>query len=115
MNDVSVVDSKLQFDNKNDTDDDTIIDTDNDTLKQHVTWVDHGPQQIIYGDDSDKTDISKTITSVNKLYKYQNMSVNKPYKYQSIKDTCNGRTITHESDTITHRETPTTTPQVTSE
>ena len=115
MNDVSVVDSKVQLDNKNDTDDDTIIDTDNDTSKQHVTWVDHGPQQINYGDDSDKTDISETITLVNKPYKYQSTSVNKPYKYQSYKDACNGKTITHGSDTITHRETPTTTPRVTSE
>ena len=91
MNDVSAVDSTVRLDNKkvrldnNDTDDDTIIDTDNDTSKQHVTWVDHGPQQINYGDDSDKTDISETITSVNKPYKYQSMSVKKPYKYQSYK------------------------------
>jgi len=33
MNALSVVDSKVQLDNKNDTDDDTIIDTDNDTSK----------------------------------------------------------------------------------
>ena len=115
MNDVSVVDSKVQLDNKNDTDNDTIIDTDNDTSNKHVTWFDHGPQQINYGDDSDKTDISETITLVNKPYKYQSTSVNKPYKYQSFKDACNGRTITHGSDTVTHGDTPTTTPQVTSE
>ena len=104
MNDVSVVDSKVRLHNKNDTDNDTIIDTDNDTSKQHVIWVDHGPQQINYGDDSDKTDISETITLVSK-----------PYKYQSYKDACNGRPITHGSDTITYRETPTTTQGVTSE
>ena len=112
MNDVSVVDAtvqldnkKVRLDNKNDTDNDTIIiDTDNDTSKPQVTWVDHGPQQTNYGDDSDKTDISETITSVNK-----------PYKYHSYKDACNGRTITHGSDTVTHGDTPTTTPQVTSE
>ena len=115
MDDVSVVDSKVRLDNKNDTDNDTIIDTDNDTSKQNVTWIDHGPQQITYGDDSDKTDISKTITSVNKPYKYQSTSVKKPYMYQSYKDTCNGRPITHRSDNITHRETPTTTQRVTSE
>ena len=111
MNDVSVVDAtirldnkKVQLDNKNDTDNDTIIDIDNDTLNKHVTWINHGPQTINYGDGNDKTDISKTITSMNKLY-----------KYQSYKEKCNGRTITHGSDTITHCETPTTTPQVTSE
>ena len=115
MNDVSVVDSKVRLDNKNDTDNDTIIDTDNDTSKQNVTWIDHGPQQINYGYDSGKTDISETIRLVIKPYKYQSTSVNKPYKYQSYKDTCNGRPITHGSDTITHRETPTTTQRVTSE
>ena len=122
MNDVSVVDSKVRLDNKNDTDNDTIIDTDNDTSNKHVTWFDHGQQRITYGDGSDKTDISetitsvnKTITSVNKPYKYQSTSVKKPYIYQSYKDACNGRPITHGNDTITHRETPTTTPRVTSE
>ena len=110
MNDVSVVDAtvqldnkKVQLDNKNDTDNDTIIDTDNDTSNKHVTWINHGPQRINYGDGNDKTDISESITSVNK-----------PYKYQSYKDTCNGRTITYGSDTITHGDTPTTTPPVAS-
>ena len=90
MNDVSVVDSKVRLDDKNDTDNDTIIDTDNDTSKQHLTWVDHGPQQINYGGDSDKTDISETITLVNKPYKYQSTSVKKPYKYQSYKPLLHG-------------------------
>ena len=113
-NDASVIDATVQLDNKNDTDSDTIIDTDNDTLIKKVALNDHGPQSnygdvngiqlINYGDDNDKTDVSKSITSVNKLY-----------KYQSYKDVCNGRTITHGSDTVTHDDTPTTTPQVTSE
>ena len=50
MHDVSVVDDTVQLDNKNDTDNDTIIDTDNDTLYKQVTWIDHGPQRINYGD-----------------------------------------------------------------
>ena len=114
MNDVSVVDATVRLDNKNDTDSDTIIDTDNDTSNKQVTWNDHGPQlncgsmndiqRINYGVGNDKTDVSESITSVNK-----------PYKYQSYKDTCNGRTITHGSDTITHGGNPTTTPPVTSE
>ena len=83
MNYVSVVDAKVQLDNKNDTDNDTIIDTDNDTLYKQMTWIDHGPQRINYDDGNDKSDISKSITSVNK-----------PYKYQSYKNACNGRTIT---------------------
>ena len=115
MNDVSVVDPKVRLDNKNDTNNDTIFDTDNDISNKHVTWFDHGPQRITYGNDSDKTDIFETITSVNKPYKYQSTSVKTPYMYQSYKDACNGRPITHGSDTITHRETPTTTTRVTSE
>ena len=114
MNDVSVVDVTVQLNDKNDTDSDTIIDTDNDTSNKQVTWNDHGPQlnygdmngiqRINYGDGNDKTDVSKSITSVNK-----------PYKYQNYKDACNGRTITHGSDTITYGGTPTTNPPVTSE
>ena len=67
MNDVSVVDSKVQLDDKNDTDtdNDTIIDTDNDTSNKHVTWFDHGPQRITYGDGNDTNDISKTVTLVS--------------------------------------------------
>ena len=115
MNDVSAVDSKVRLDNKNDTDNDTIIDTDNDTSNKQVIWFDHGPQQITYGDDSDNTDISETITSVNEPYKYQGSLVKQSYIYQSYKNACNGRTITHRSDTITHHETPTTSIRVTSE
>ena len=112
MNDVSVVDSKVQL---NDTKDDTNNDTDNDTSNNQVTWFNHGQQRITYGDDSDETDISETVTSVNKPYKYQGSSVKQPYIYQSYKDACNGRPITHGSDTITHHETPTTSKQITSE
>ena len=115
MNDLSVVDSKVQLDNKNDTDNATIIDTDNDTLNKHVTWFNHGPQRITYGDDNDKTDISETITSVTTPDKYQGSSMKQPYIYQSYKDACNGKPITHGSDTITHHETPTTSIQVTNE
>ena len=69
MNDMSVADPKVRLDSKNDTDNDNIIDTDNDTSNRHVTWFNHGPQRITYGDDSDKIDISETITLVNKPYK----------------------------------------------
>ena len=48
MNDVSVVDSKVQL---NDTKDDTNNDTDNDTSNDNrVTWSKHAQQQITYGD-----------------------------------------------------------------
>ena len=40
MNDVLVVDATV--DNKNDTDSDTIIDTDNDTSIKKLTWNKHG-------------------------------------------------------------------------
>ena len=115
MNDMSVVDSKVQLNDKNDTENNTNNDTDNDTSKKHVTWFDHGPQQITYGDGNDTTDISETLTSVTTPDKYQGSSVKQPYIYQSYKDACNGRPITHGSDTITHHETPTTSIQVTSE
>ena len=108
MNDVSIADATV--DNKNDTN----IDTDNDTSIKKIIWDDHslqsthgnlnGIQQINYGDDDHKTDVSKSITSVNKTY-----------KYYSYKDACNGNTITHGSNTITHGDTPTTTPLVSSE
>ena len=91
-----------------------VVHTGNDTLIKKLTWNEHGLQSnygdvnglqhINYGDDDYKTDVSKSITSVNKQY-----------KYQSYKDACNGRTITHGSDTITHGGTPTNTPLVTSE
>ena len=81
MNDVSVVDSKVQLNDKNDTKDDTNNDTDNDTSKKHVTWFDHGPQQITYGDGNDTTDISETLTSVIKPDKYQGSTVKQPYIY----------------------------------
>ena len=73
MNDVSITDATV--DNKNDTD----SDTDNDTSIKKLTWNEHGlqsnygdvngQQQINYGDDDYKTDVSKSITLVNKLYK----------------------------------------------
>ena len=115
MNDVSVVDPKVRLDNKNDTDNDTIINTDNDTSNKHVTWFNHGPQIITYGDGNDTNDISKTVTSVSTPYKYQGSLVKQPYIYKSYKDACNGIPITHGSDTITHHETPTNSIQVTSE
>ena len=107
MNEVSVADATV--DNNNDSDSDTIIDTNNDTSIKKLTWNEHGLQsnygdvnglqQINYGDDDYKTDVSKSITLVNK-----------PYKYKSYKDACNGSTITHGSNTITHGTTPTTPP-----
>ena len=115
MNDVSVVDSKVQLNDKNDTKDDTNNDTDNDTSKKHVTWFDHGPQRITYGDGNDTTDISETLTSVIKPDKCQGSLVKQPYIYKSYKDACNGSPLTYGRDTITHHENPTNSIQVTSE
>ena len=113
MNDVSVVDSKVQL---NDTKDDTNNDTDNDTSNDNrVTWSKHAQQRITYGDGDDTTDISETLTSVIQPNKYQGSSVKQPYIYKSYKDACNGSPITYGSDTITQPETPNISIQVTSE
>ena len=113
MNDVSVVDSKVQL---NDTKDDTNKDTDNDTSNDaQVTWSNHAQQRITYSDGDDITDISETLTSVIQPNKYQGSSVKQPYIYKSYKDACNGSPITYGSETITHHETPTNSIQVTSE
>ena len=116
MNVVSVVDSKVQLNDKNNTKDDTNNNTDNDTSNEkHVTWFDHGPQRITYGDGNDTTDISETLTLVIKQDKCQGSSVKQSYIYKSYKDACNGSPITYGRDIITHHETPTNSIQVTSE
>ena len=100
MNEVSVVDSKVQL---NDTKDDTNNDTDNDTSNDNrVTWSKHAQQQITYGDGDDTTDISETLTLVIQPDKCQGSSVKQPYIYKSYKNACNGSPITYGRDTITH-------------
>ena len=106
-----VSDTNSTADTNIDTDTDTI--NDNNTSNQKVTWNEHGLQstygdmnglqQINYGDDDHKIDISNRIVLGNKTY-----------RYKSYKDACNGNIITHRSNTITHGTTPTT-PPITSE
>ena len=112
MNDLSVVDSKVQL---NDTKDDTNNDTDNVTSNDNrVTWSKYAQQRITYGDGDDTTDISKTLTSVIQPDKYQGSLVKQPYLYKSYKDAYNGSHITYGRYTITHHENPTNSIQVTS-
>ena len=104
MNDVSVVDSKVQIKDISNSivqSNDTNNDTENDTSK--VTWSNHAQQrtysdgdgaqqptysdgdgvtlaqQSTYGNEDDIIDISEAVTSVNK-----------PYIYKSYRDACNG-------------------------
>ena len=100
MNDVSVVDSKVQIKDISNSivqSNDTNNDTENDTSK--VTWSNHAQQRTYsdgddvtlagdgvtlaqrntYGNEDDIIDISEAVTSVNK-----------PYIYKSYRDACNG-------------------------
>ena len=93
MNDVSVVDSKVQIEDISNSivqSNDTNNDTENDT--SNVTWSNHAQQrtysdgdgvtltqQSTYGNEDDIIDISEAVTSVNK-----------PYIYKSYRDACNG-------------------------
>ena len=52
-------------------------------------------QQGTYGDDNDIIDISETVTSVKK-----------PYKYKSYKDACSGSKKPSSESTITYGRNP---------
>ena len=132
MNDVSVVDSKVQIKDISNSivqSNDTNNDTENDT--SNVTWSNHAQQrtysdgdgvtlaqQNTYGNEDDIIDISEAVTSVNK-----------PYIYKSYKEACSGskescsespitygrNPITYGRETITHHMNHPNSRQVTSE
>ena len=91
--DVLVIDTTVDTNFDNDTTINNNI-NDNDNSNKNLTWNVHGfqstygdingLQHINYGDVDHKIDITKRITLVNKMN-----------KYQSYKDACNNNTITH--------------------